>query len=73
MKSAIILKTTIVFKRDSKNINKPLHLKNGVFLFYIPRKINISSMQFERYDVEIAVILPENYRGYLLQNLERKK
>lgn len=67
------MKSAIVFKRDSKNVNKPLHLKNGVFLFYIPRKINISSMQFERYDAEIAVILPENYRGYLLQNLERKK
>ena len=50
MKSAIVFKTTIVFKRDSKNVNKPLHLKNEVLLFYIPRKINISSMQFERYD-----------------------
>ena len=67
------MRSAIVFKRDCKNVNKPLHLKNGVFLFYIPRKINISSMQFERYDAEITVILAENYRGYLLQNLELKK
>ena len=58
------MKSTIVFKRDSKNVKKPLHLKNGVFLFYAPRKIKISSMLFERYDTEITVILPENSRGY---------
>lgn len=67
------MKSAIVFKTDSKNVNKPLHLKNGVFLFYIPRKINISSMLFERCDAEITVISPENSRRYLLQNLERKK
>ena len=53
----------IVFKRDSKNVKKPLHLKNVVFLFYAPRKIKISSMQFERYNTDITSILPENSRG----------
>ena len=58
------MKSTIVFKRDIKNVKKPLHLKNGVFLFYAPKKIKISSMQFERFDTEITVILLENSREY---------
>ena len=57
------MKSMIVFKRDSKNVKKPLHLKNVVFLFYAPRKIKISSMQFERYNTDITSILPENSRG----------
>lgn len=54
------MKSTIVFKRDIKNIKKPLHLKNCMFLFYAPGKIKISSIQFERY----TAILPENSQGY---------
>ena len=41
------------------------HKKWGVFFFFLqPRNIKISSMQFERYDTEITVILTENTRGY---------
>ena len=58
------MKSTIVFKRDSKNIEKPLHLKNCMFLFYALGKIKISSIQFERYDTGITVVLPENSQGY---------
>ena len=35
-----------------------------MFLFYAPRQIKISSIQFERYDTGITVILPENSQGY---------
>ena len=33
--------------------------------FFAPKKLKISSMQFERHDTEIMVILPKNYHGYL--------
>ena len=33
------MKPTLTFTRDSKNTKKPLHMKNGVFLIYAPRKI----------------------------------
>ena len=49
-----------MFIRDSKNVKKPLHLKNGVFLIYAPRQLKFSPMQFERYDPEVTVILPKN-------------
>ena len=39
------------------------HKKWGVFFFFL-QPIKISSMQFERYDTEITVILTENTRGY---------
>ena len=32
------MKPTLIFKRDNKNVAKPLDLKNGVFLIYAPRK-----------------------------------
>ena len=32
--------------------------------FFAPKKLKISSMQFERHDTEIMVILPKNYHGY---------
>ena len=32
--------------------------------FIAPKKLKISSMQFERHDTEIMVILPKNYQGY---------
>ena len=35
----------IKFERNSKNITKkPLHLKNGVFLIYAPRKLTFPPM-----------------------------
>ena len=41
------MKLIIKFKRDSKNIEKPLHLKKGVFLIYTPRKLRFSHRQFK--------------------------
>ena len=58
------MKSTVTFKRDSKNVKKPMHLKNGVFLIYAPRQLETFPMQFERYDTEITVILPKNSHGY---------
>ena len=67
------MKSTIVFKRGSKNVKKPLHLRSGVFLFYAPRKIRISSMRFERSDTDITVILPENSQGYFTSKFRMDK
>ena len=58
------MESTVTFRRDSKIVKKPLHLKNGVFLIYAPRQLKLSPTQFERYDAEVAVILPENSCGY---------
>ena len=30
------MKSTVTFKRNSKNVKTPMHLKNGVFLIYAP-------------------------------------
>ena len=52
------------FTRDTKNVKKPLYLKNGMFLIYAPRTIKTSLMQFEKNDTEIIVTLPRNYSRY---------
>ena len=58
------MKSTITLRRDTNNVKKAVHLKNGVFLFFVPKKLKISSMQFERYYTEIMVILPKNDHRY---------
>ena len=58
------MKSAVTFKKDRKNVKKPMHLKNGVFLIYAPRQLKISPIQFERYDTKITVILPKNSHGY---------
>ena len=58
------MESTIEFKRDSKNVKKPLHLKNGVFLIYAPRNLTFSPMQFNRYNTEVKFTLPKDLRGY---------
>ena len=50
-----------------------MHLKNGVFLIYAPRELKISPMQFEKYNTEITITLPNNSHGYLIQNLNLMK
>ena len=64
------MESTITFKIESKNVKKPLHLKNGVFLIYAPRQLKISPMQFERYDTEVTVILHKNSCGYFTLNFK---
>ena len=54
------MESTVMFKKDSKNAKKLLHLKNCVFLIYAPRQLKIPHMQFERYNTEVSVILPKN-------------
>ena len=58
------MKPMPTFTRDTKNVKKPLYLKNGMFLIYAPRTIKTSLMQFEKNDTEIIVTLPRNYSGY---------
>ena len=53
--SSMKKKESVVFARDSKNVNRPLHLKNYVFLLYAPRNINIGPMQYERQDADVLV------------------
>ena len=67
------MKPTLTFTRDSKNTKKPLHMKNGVFLIYAPRKIEISPMQFSRNDTVVTVNLPENYRDYITSKFRHDK
>ena len=59
------MKESIVFRRDSKNVNKPFHLKDYVFLLFAPRNVKISPIQCERQDTDVVVSLPENSQGYL--------
>ena len=54
------MKPTLAFTRDSKNVKKSIHLKNGVFLIYAPKKIEISPTQFERNDTDVKVTLPKH-------------
>ena len=58
------MKPTLTFTRDTKQLKKPVYLKNGVFLIYAPKKIEISPMQFKRNDTKITVILPKHHQGY---------
>ena len=58
------IKESVVFARDSKIVNRPLHLKNCVFLLYAPRNIKIGPKQYERQDADMVVSLPENSQGY---------
>ena len=55
-----------MFKKNSS-------FKNGVFLFFAPKKLKISSMQFERYDTEVAVILPKHYHRYFTSKFKTDK
>ena len=67
------MKSIIIFKRDNKNFKKPLHLTNGVFLFYALRNLKIPSMQFERFDTKVTIYFPKILVDILLQNLKRTK
>ena len=58
------MKEKIIFKGDSKNVKKPLHLKDCVFLLYMPRNIRISPMQYKRHDTDVGVMLKKNSHGF---------
>ena len=63
----------IISKKSNKNVKKPLHLKNGMLLFYASRNLKNPSMQFERYNTEITVILPKNSCGYFTSKFKTDK
>ena len=44
--------------------------KNGVFLFFAPKKLKISSMQFERYYTKIS---PKKFYGYFTSKFKTDK
>ena len=47
--------------------------KNEVFLFFAPKKLKISSMQFERYYTKIRVISPKKIYGYFTSKFKTDK
>ena len=55
----------IIFNRDSKDIKKPYHLKNNVFLLHAPRNIKVEPTEFQRIDSGILAFIPENARGFV--------
>ena len=58
------MKPELIFKRDTKNVKRPLYLKNVVSLIYAPREITIEPMQFKQNDSNIVVNLPKDHKGY---------
>ena len=58
------MKESIVFRRDSKNVMKPLHLKKYVFLLYALRNIKISPIRYKRQDIDVVVSLPKNFQSF---------
>ena len=63
------MKPTLTFTRDSKNVKRPLPLKNGVLLI-LCKKIEISTMKFKRNDTELKVTLPEHNHVYFTLKFE---
>ena len=47
-----------------------LHLKTGVFLIHAPRQRKIYPVKFERYNTEVAVILPKNSCEYFFSKFK---
>ena len=62
------MKPELIFKRDSKNVKRPLYLKNGVFLIYAPRKI-IAEPNIVYSN--IVVNLPKDHKGYFTSIFKR--
>ena len=63
------MKPTLLFTRNSKNVKRHMHLKNGVFNL-CSKKIKVSPMQFERNDSEVSRLLYlNNSKDTLLQSL----
>ena len=62
------MKPTLIFKRDNKNVKKPLVQKNGVFLIYAPRKIKIRPICLKETIQRSRLICRRNTMGILPQN-----
>ena len=67
------MKPTVTFRRNSKNVKKLIHLRNGVFFIYAFKQLKIYPIQFERFDTGITVNLPKNFVDILPQNLKQTK
>ena len=70
------MKATIVFKRDNKNVKKPLrnHLNFfWFFLLYAPRNIKVGPAQYDRQDIDVVISLPENSQGYFISKFRTDK
>ena len=65
------MKSELIFKRDTKNVKRPLYLKNGVFLIYAPRKNTIEPMQFKQNYSNIVVNLTKEHKGYFTSIFKR--
>lgn len=68
------MRAVIIFKRDTKNVKRPLQLKSNIFLIYAPRNIEISPMQFMKDKTQTWLSLyPAVLKGILPRNLKRMK
>ena len=65
------MKPELILKRDTKNVKRPLYLKNEVFLIYAPRKITIEPMQFKQNDSNIVVNLSKAHKDYFTSIFKR--
>ena len=48
-----------VFELDGSRIKKPYHLKNNVFIIYLPRTVTIEPANNINIDTNIILDLPE--------------
>ena len=65
------MKPKLIFKRENKNVKKPLKLKNGVFLIYALNKAIVGPMKFTENDSNIVVTLSKEQKGYFTSILKQ--
>ena len=51
---------TLILTRDRKNIKKPSHLGNKIFLIVALRKLTFPCAEFTKYITEITATLPNS-------------
>ena len=67
------MKSTITFRRDSKNVKNRAYLKNGVFSIYAPKQLKISLMQLKDTTQKLPLLYRKILVDFSLQNLKQMK
>ena len=55
----------IIFEIDGPGVKKPYHLKNNVFLIYLPRAITIDTASSIKIDTNIILYLPKKAKAFI--------
>ena len=55
----------IIFEIDGPGVKKPYHLKNNVFLIYLPRTITIDTASSIKIDTNIILYLPKRAKAFI--------